>query len=180
VLSQGRTIATLGVGGEYAKQFELLGIPVSERGRRTGEAIEVIRELWTKPVANCHGRFFDFDGVSIMEPPCNHPTRHCGLAEGLGASKLRRIGQTRFKSKLGAIRRAGTYGDGWCPYYVTPEAYKDSVAAVTDVANRLDRDVTTMPWALTTFWLIRDSYDDALEVAKAQNYVLNIKIVLDK
>jgi probable F420-dependent oxidoreductase len=168
VLSAGRTIATLGVGGEYAKQFDLFGIPVSERGRRTDEAIEVIRELWTKPEADYHGRFFDFEGISMKPKPLQSPHPPLWIGGRPGGVETAPDGQTRYKSKVGAIRRAGTYGDGWCPYYVTPEAYKDSVAAVTDVANKLDRDISTMQWALTTFWLIRDSYDEALDVAKAQ------------
>lgn len=168
VLSNGRAIAALGVGGEYAKQFELFGMQVNERGRRTNEAIEVIRELWTNPVASYEGRFFNFDGVTMEPRPMQSPHPPLWIGGRPGGIESGPDGVERFKSKLGAIQRAAKYGDGWCPYYVTPEIYKSTVAAVTDAAKMLDRDISHMQWALTTFWLMRDSFEEAVEVAKSR------------
>ncbi len=61
----------LGVGGEFAKEFEAVGVPVGERGARTDEAIEVLRALWRGGPVSHHGRFFDFDDVELRRfgPP---------------------------------------------------------------------------------------------------------------
>ena len=37
----------VGVGGEFAKEFEACGVPVHERGARTNVALEVMQRLWT-------------------------------------------------------------------------------------------------------------------------------------
>src|SRR5882762_6893544 len=46
VLSGGRLIFGVGVGGENPKEFELCGVPHRERGARVSEGIDVVRTLW--------------------------------------------------------------------------------------------------------------------------------------
>src|SRR3990172_1745984 len=46
LLSGGRLIFGVGVGGENPKEFELCGVPHRERGARVTEAIDVLRTLW--------------------------------------------------------------------------------------------------------------------------------------
>ena len=41
----GRFIFGVGVGGEGAAEFELCGVPLSERGARTDESLEIMRKL---------------------------------------------------------------------------------------------------------------------------------------
>ena len=45
-LSGGRLWLGVGGGGDGAKDFELAGVPVAERGARTDEAIDILRILW--------------------------------------------------------------------------------------------------------------------------------------
>ena len=42
VASRGRFELGVGVGGEFAKEFEACGVPVDERGARTNEALELL------------------------------------------------------------------------------------------------------------------------------------------
>src|SRR5215813_6497883 len=42
VISQGRLRLGVGVGGEFPKEFEAVGVPLGERGRRTDEAIAIL------------------------------------------------------------------------------------------------------------------------------------------
>ena len=65
--SNGRSIITIGPGGEYPKQFDAFSQKVEERGKRTDECIEVMKNLWTEPVSNYNGRFYQFEGI-VMEP----------------------------------------------------------------------------------------------------------------
>src|SRR5213082_1214104 len=46
-VSGGRLVIGIGVGGEYEADFEAAGVPRSERGSRTNEAMEVVRSFWT-------------------------------------------------------------------------------------------------------------------------------------
>jgi len=166
ILSGGRVILGVGVGGEYPKQFEAVGVPVDERGKRTDEAIEVIRTLWTQEVCSYHGRFFRFEGITMDPKPVQKPHPPIWVGGRPGGIEIGPDGRPRYKSKTGAIRRAARLGDAWCPYYMTPEMYKDSVAQIKAYATELGRDISGMQWALTTFWLVRDSYEEALEEAR--------------
>ena len=73
VMSAGRAVLGVGIGGEFPKEFEVCGVPMAERGARTDEALEVIRRLWTTAPAHFEGRFYRFDGI-VMEPrPVQEP-----------------------------------------------------------------------------------------------------------
>jgi alkanesulfonate monooxygenase SsuD/methylene tetrahydromethanopterin reductase-like flavin-dependent oxidoreductase (luciferase family) len=57
----------LGIGpGWHAKEFEAVGHHVSERGRRTDEMIEALRVLLTEEHASYHGKYYDFDDITMV------------------------------------------------------------------------------------------------------------------
>ena len=167
--SNGRAFLAVGAAGEYAKQFEALGMPVSERGKRTNEGIDIIRKFWTEDEVSYHGDIFNFDGIQMEPRPPARPGRpHPPIWVGgrPGGTEVGPDGNLRKKSATGAIKRAAERGDGWDPYYMTPDMYRDSVEQIRDHAASIGRDLTNYEWALTTFWLMRPSYDEALEAAK--------------
>ena len=70
--SGGRVSVGVGVGGEFPKEFEAVGVPIAERGARTTEAMEALRGiLWKGGPASHHGEFFHFDDVELrpVVPP---------------------------------------------------------------------------------------------------------------
>jgi probable F420-dependent oxidoreductase len=107
VLSGGRLRLGVGVGGEFPKEFEAVGVPLVERGRRTDEAIAILRALWAPGAASFQGRFVQFDKVR-MEPK---PVQPGGPPIIVGGRSER------------AIRRAATLGNGFMPYLYTPAQY---------------------------------------------------------
>jgi probable F420-dependent oxidoreductase len=123
VVSGGRAMLGVGVGGEFPKEYEACGVPLSERGRRADEALEVIRALWTRAPAGHAGRFFPFEGA-VMEPrPVQRP--HPPIWVG-GRSDA-------------ALRRAARFGDGWLAYFATPGRIRESlekIAAFREIASR--------------------------------------------
>ena len=71
-LSQGRYL--FGVGpGWYAREYEVTGTRIEERGKRTDELIEAVLLLLSKPNASFHGRYYRFDGVTIDPRPPKLP-----------------------------------------------------------------------------------------------------------
>ncbi|MER3449377.1 MAG: hypothetical protein C4315_06280, partial [Chloroflexota bacterium] len=58
VLSGGRLILGVGVGGEYPPEFEAVGIPLAERGARADEALAILKLLWSGDPASFEGRFY--------------------------------------------------------------------------------------------------------------------------
>ena len=103
VLSGGRMrLFTVGVGalpGEAAA----VGVDYSTRGRRTDEAIEVLRRLWAEDEAGAtfHGEFYDLDNVFSYPKPLT--------ASGPASAFPIHVGG----SSKAAARRAGRIGDGW-------------------------------------------------------------------
>ena len=98
VLSNGRF--DFGIGASWlAEEWDAVGLDFATRGARVDETIEVCRRLWTEPVVEHHGEFFDFDPV-MFEPKPVTPGGPPLVIGGDGAA---------------ALRRAATVGEGWIP-----------------------------------------------------------------
>src|SRR5262249_56961923 len=71
-LSGGRFELGLGVGWD-AHEYEVAGVPLRERGRRTDEILGILEQLWTGEPVTHHGRHYNFDDV-VIDPPVRHKT----------------------------------------------------------------------------------------------------------
>ncbi|MEM7253626.1 MAG: LLM class F420-dependent oxidoreductase [Pseudomonadota bacterium] len=96
-LSGGRVLLGVGVGW-LREEFQTLGVPFDDRGRRTDEYIHVMRELWGAERPSFSGEFVSFDGAYCRPQPANGQVP---IIIG-GHSKA-------------AARRAGRLGDGFFP-----------------------------------------------------------------
>lgn len=147
-ISGGRVIFGVGVGGEFPREFELVGVPVSERGARLSEGIEVLRKLWTGQPVSHDGKFYPFPEVTQAPPPVQPggPPIWCG-----GRSE-------------GALRRAGRIADGWISYVVTPKMFAESLERIAEAAKGrdFDRPYATGHMLFTRFGRSRE---EALEQA---------------
>ena len=135
VLSGGRLNLGVGVGGEYPKEFEAMGVPVAERGQRADEALEVLRTLWSGDTVDFAGEFTTFTGGRIQPPPVQRP--HPPIWVSGRHDK--------------AIRRAARFGDWWMPYLYSPEQLAKSVMALREHCDALDRDPGEISSALFCF-----------------------------
>ncbi len=144
VLSGGRLIFGVGVGGENPKEFELCGVPHAERGARVTEGIDVVRALWRETPATFHGRFSRFEGVSIDPKPVQKlPPIWVG-----GRSDA-------------ALVRAGSQGDGWVSYVVQPERYARSLEKIREAAHAAGRSLTGFTGAHLAFITVGRDYERA-------------------
>jgi alkanesulfonate monooxygenase SsuD/methylene tetrahydromethanopterin reductase-like flavin-dependent oxidoreductase (luciferase family) len=129
-MTGGRVILGVGVGGEYAQEFSACQIPVSERGKRTDEAIPLIRSLWSGEAVTSTGHFYPMENVKLQPPPVQP-----------GGPPIPVAGR-----KLPAMRRAALLGDGWMPYLYSPERYADSVRTIIAVADEAGRSLDGFGW----------------------------------
>jgi probable F420-dependent oxidoreductase len=127
VLSRGRLrLLTVGVGslpGEAAN----VGVDYTTRGRRTDEALDVLRAVWSGGAdgVSHHGEFFSFEGLVSYPKPHGATTLPIHVA---GASEA-------------AARRAGTRGDGWFPSgSLTPAERAHLLGTVRESAAAAGRD----------------------------------------
>ena len=122
VLSKGRLLFGLGVG-YVPREFETMGVPYEERGARTTEHIEAIRELWTSDQPTFDGKFTQYSGIQSRPRPVQDP--HPPIIVG-GMSPP-------------ALRRAVAQGDGWYGFFQDLEATEKIVAALEETAKSTER-----------------------------------------
>jgi probable F420-dependent oxidoreductase len=148
VLSGGRLVFGVGVGGENPKEFELCGVPHRERGARVTEGIEVVRTLWRDSPATFKGRFTQFENVSIDPKPVQRPTPPIWIG---GRSDA-------------ALARAGRQGDGWVSYVVQAERYGQSLAKIRAAAEAAGRSLDGFVTAHLTFITVGHDHERARRV----------------
>jgi hypothetical protein len=73
VLSGGRFIFGVGVGGEIAREFVAVGVPVSERGRRTDEGLEILTRVLSQDHVTYEGRCYQIHDVTLEPRPQQQP-----------------------------------------------------------------------------------------------------------
>jgi len=149
MLSGGRLILGVGVGGEYPPEFEAVGASLAERGPRTDEAIEILRRHWTEQKVEHHGRFHDFGPVKI-EPK---PVRPGGPPIVVGGRKA------------ASMRRAGRLGDGYISHMCDVETYASNLRTIARHARESGRAGRPFHTAALLFTVLDASYEAAHERA---------------
>lgn len=72
VISNGRV--EFGIGrGAIPAHFRGFGVPIAENRDRFTEELEVIRQAWTNDRFSFHGRFYDFERISVVPKPVQQP-----------------------------------------------------------------------------------------------------------
>jgi probable F420-dependent oxidoreductase len=118
VISGGRFELGLGVGGDNPVEFEAVGVPRSERGRRTDEALSILRLLFTRERSDYHGSGATFANVAL-DPRSPQPGGPPIWVGGRSPS---------------AIGRAARFG-GWLPYLMSVSGFARGVAAYRAAAD---------------------------------------------
>jgi alkanesulfonate monooxygenase SsuD/methylene tetrahydromethanopterin reductase-like flavin-dependent oxidoreductase (luciferase family) len=149
VVSDGRFSLGVGVGGEFPKEFEAIGVPVKERGARTDEALEVINRLLTEKDVHFDGRFTKLDGVTIAPRGLQTPRVPFWVA---GRKEV-------------AMRRAARHAEGWLPYMYTPEMLADSMEKIAGYTEQAGRPAGTVQGGLFVFTCVHEDQSIALKMA---------------
>lgn len=149
VLSEGRLIFGVGVGGEFAQEFAACGVPLNERGARLSEGIEVLRKLWSGAPVSHEGRFYPFPEVQLLPAPAQPggPPVWCG-----GRSDA-------------ALMRTGYLADGYISYVVTPQMFSDALQKIAAAAAQAGRKFDAFGTGHLLFARIDDHYDQAFAAA---------------
>jgi probable F420-dependent oxidoreductase len=126
VLSKGRVRLGVGVGWQRS-EYESLGVPFAERGRRIDEAITLMRRYWTEPSVTFHGQFYRAEAMG-MDPK---PVQPGGPPIWLGGDSE------------AALHRVGRLGDGWMAMADSDEAVvtaPEKLATIRAAAEAAGRD----------------------------------------
>jgi len=121
-LSKGRLL--FGVGAGYLEpEFNALGVNFAERGARTDEYIDAMRELWTAEHPQFAGKFVNYSGIQSRP-----------LAYQAGGPPVIVGG-----SSSAAYRRAITRGQGWYGFSMTEKTSAACIASLGEMAQKFDR-----------------------------------------
>ena len=108
LVSGGRFVFGIGAGWLQG-EAEVLGADFPRRWGQTKEYVNAMKELWTSPVSEFHGRWVDFPPIICDPKPVQKP--HPPVMIG---GELTR-----------AAQRVADYGDGWLPRARSTSAYHD-------------------------------------------------------
>jgi probable F420-dependent oxidoreductase len=99
VLSGGRLRLGVGIGWNHV-EYEALNEDFHTRGRRVGEQIAVMRQLWTEPLVDFEGSYHRLDRAGINPLPVQRPIPVWmgGMAEPV-------------------LKRVAEISDGWFPQF---------------------------------------------------------------
>ncbi len=136
-LSGGRVLLGIGVGW-LREEFEALGVPFEDRGRRADEYIAAMRELWRAERPSFAGEFVRFEGA------------YCRPRPVAGTVPIIVGGDSK-----PAARRAGRLGDGYFPARSAPleliELARRTAAeqgrdpAALEITTSLPNDLAMLP-----------------------------------
>ncbi len=149
IASGGRLTLGVGVGGEFPMEYENAGLDIRRRGRRTDECLDALRRLWTEDSVTFPGRHYTLDEAAINPKPEQQPHPPIWVAGRRDA----------------AMRRAVRYGDGWLPYFYSPERYRDSVAKIAAFAQKENRDIANFQWAFFPYITLAPTEEQAARTA---------------
>jgi len=107
--SQGRFIFGVGAGWNR-EETAMMGGDFDHRLTQTREAVEALKELWTKDEAEYHGQYYDFPPVYCNPKPVQKP--HPPVLLGGNAKNV--------------LQRVARWGDGWLPNRATPDQIEES------------------------------------------------------
>jgi len=130
VVSGGRFNLGVGIGGEFPREFDAVGVPVGERAARTDETLQVLELLLGHRDVSFEGHFTTLTDFTISPPPVQAkvPVWVAGRKEG-------------------AMKRAARFGDVWMPYMYTPEMLSNSLDQIAELAD--GREVTGAVYIFT-------------------------------
>ena len=171
VLSGGRAWLAVCLGGPdeqsaaQALEHAVMGVKSSERVGRMEEGIVILRKLFGETKASHHGRFYEFDGVTIEPRPVQSPcpiwiaSNPTGLTWKGGASASDAAVERGF-------RRVARYADGWMTNKVSPAEFRQQWARITAMAREEGRDPSTLGSALYHNLNVNEDRAAALEESK--------------
>jgi probable F420-dependent oxidoreductase len=150
-LAPGRLLPVFGVGNAHDPYWAATGKNPGERGRKSNEAITLLRALLERDdEVSFHGEFFTYQGPAIWP----HPARPLPLWIG--------------GDSAAAIQRTATHGDGWLGGLTPPDKAAEVVAGIKAAAAETGRTIDIDHYGVTVPFRIGDPDDPAVEHARAR------------
>ena len=149
-------------------------MPIKGRGNRTDEYIEAMKAIWTQPMASYEGKYLKFDNAEIHPKPVQKPHPPVWVGGWMDQAAV----------------RAGRYGEGWIPGWLSPKEMARGCEILRNkAAEDAGRDPAGIKIAVEKLACIARTRDEAMTLAlptireSSQTYerdVDNIQFALDR
>jgi probable F420-dependent oxidoreductase len=126
-LSNGRFLFGIG-GGWNAEEMEHHGTEFKTRFKKLEEQVRAMKEIWTKDMAEFHGRFVNFDSIWSWPKPAQKPNPPVLLGGESGYT----------------LQRVVDFCDGWFPRARNHEALMSAFTDLKARAAKAGRDMKTI------------------------------------
>ncbi|MGH8014462.1 MAG: LLM class flavin-dependent oxidoreductase [Candidatus Binataceae bacterium] len=126
-LSNGRMVMAVGTGANL-NDYTVCGIPTEGRGRRLDEGIIILRKVWNEPNASFHGKFFNFDNVTIEPRPQRRTNNDSGTIDIWVGGRAD-----------AALRRTARLADGYFASFQTPQEFAGNIDKIRNYAAQYGR-----------------------------------------
>ena len=138
-LSNGRFVFGIGVGW-FEEEFEVLGQSYRNRGRRTDEALDLMKKLWTEEPVTHEGEFYPVRDAHFAPKPVTRP--HPPILIGGHSGP--------------ALRRAARVADGWQPVRLDPDGYRECRDRLAGLLTEHDRTLEDIELGFKTRLTFQD------------------------
>jgi alkanesulfonate monooxygenase SsuD/methylene tetrahydromethanopterin reductase-like flavin-dependent oxidoreductase (luciferase family) len=163
VISKGRTILVpcLGGGtrGDFAREFQVMGLDPSKRAAILEESIRVIRRLWAEEEVTFQGDFWRFESARLEPKPVQRP-----LPIWI-ASNVQIV--TRSEALMErSLRRVARLADGWMTTHVWPRDFVERWQRILRYTKEEGRDPGAMRSSVYFNVNLNADRDNALDESK--------------
>ena len=138
LLSGGRFIFGVGVGGEIVREFDAVGVPVQERGRRTDEGLEILTRVFCEDNVTYEGKHYQIHHVTLAPRPQQQPYPPIWVG---GRSEA-------------ALRRTARFGNCWLGYLVSSRRLQEALQHIHALAPTYGREPATIQGGMLLFTVI--------------------------
>jgi probable F420-dependent oxidoreductase len=150
-LSHGRIVMAVGTGANL-DDYAACGIPTEGRGRRLDEGIMILRKVWTEPKTSFHGKYFNFDNVSIEPRPAHRANNDSGAIDIWVGGRSE-----------AALKRTARFADGYFASFQTPEEFSRNMTAIRGYAAGFGRANARVEAGLILFCRLAATRERAME-----------------
>ena len=161
VISRGRTLLAVGVGGAFNDaqrgEWNAVGTPPGKRAGRLEELVEIVKRLGAGETVSYTGRHFTLDAVSMAPRPAQS-----GGVPILFACHARAGKDEQFK-------RAARLGDGFISISDTPDEYTQVLDKVRRYTANAGRDFRPMEAAF--YMTVNLNEDEQKATREAEEYL---------
>ena len=145
LLSGGRLVLGVGTGWNWV-EYDALGVPFGDRGKRVDEQVALLRELWSEPLVDFEGDFHRVDRAALLPRPGRSiPIWFGGFTPP-------------------ALRRAARLGDGFM-FGAPPSRMQKLLSLYQELLHKEGRDPASVPCeAVVDFSQSPDEWRSELEL----------------